>query len=233
MKLSLLKRYIIIISICFIPVVSYATIIDNLSSWRGSGIGNFGEDNSGPNTDSAVYATYGQTFKLHATDDKILQSIRFYVDDNNYYNTIDFAIYLYAWDGVKISGDALFESPVLQTTQISGYEEIKVDTGGIFLDYDTDYVAFMSASNFFDGIIGFGKIGWAGNSYLDGKLVYMNNKDDFNRLSVNSWGSFRGGNDLAFKLELTPAVPEPSTLLLVLFSFCLIFVFKRRVIALV
>lgn len=216
MKLSF-HRATALIALLLNSASVFATTIDNVSGWSGSGVFNFGEDNSGVKVDSGVYSTYGQTFRLNSSDDTLLQSISFYVNDSwTLQNPIDFAIYLYQWDGTRIVGNALFESLPLATTQASSYELFNVSTGGVQMAHDTNYVVFMSASNFFDGNVGYGGVGITSNTYLNGKFVYMNNKNDFSKLLAGPWGSNELG-DLAFKLELTSAtVPEPSSLLLLM-----------------
>ena len=215
MKSSSLIAHLTKLIILFIFSLStYASTIETLSSWNGSGIGNFGEDNYGGNIDSGVYATYGQTFYLSSVNDNILQSISFYVNDNwTQSSPVHFGIYLYEWNGSSITGNALFESQPLSTYQSNDYEEFTVNTNGVFLDTDTNYVAFMSASHYFDGNIGYGQTGLTSNPYLEGNYVYMNNKDDFVKLSTASWGSIND-IDLAFQLDFTPVPIPPSLWLL-------------------
>jgi len=208
---SLITHLAKLIILFILPLSAYASTIETLSSWNGSGIGNFGEDSYGGNIDSGVYATYGQTFYLSSGNDNILQSISFYVNDNwTQSNPIHFGIYLYEWNGSSITGNSLFESQPLSTNKSNDYEKFTVNTGGIFLNTNTSYVAFMSASNYFDGNIGYGQTGYTSNSYLEGGYVYMNNKDDFIKLSTSSWAS-NNDIDLAFQLDFTP-VPIPSSL---------------------
>jgi hypothetical protein len=217
----------VVMTLLLAQVPSYAISIETLSGWTGNGVGNFGEDNSGIHTDSGVYATYGQTFKILSGMDNVLQSITFYVNDAwTQPDTVDFAIYLYEWGGTGIVGDVLYASPPLSTTQASGYEEFKAHAGGVQLKADTNYVAFMSASRFFDGEIGFGSVGLTSTPYLDGKYVFMNNKMDFDRLVANPWRSI-DALDLAFRVDLTP-VPEPSTLCLLATGIAVLARMRRR-----
>lgn len=184
--------------------VTNASTVGTISNWSGASICNFGEDNYPAGTDSGVYATYGQTFRLDSTDDNYLNSITFYLSDSSYFSDgpIEFSIYLYRWDGSKIVGETLYESPRLTTYQVPQFQEFTVSTGGIELIRGVDYVIFVSASTYFDGVISYGCMGMTSDHYLNGYYVYMNNKNDFGKLSNSNWGSI-AGVDLAFSIELS------------------------------
>ena len=201
----ILTLFVAVIAIIAITGTARATTIDTAATWDGAEyINAFGE----PDT-----ATYGQTFNLSAGSDTSLDSVTFYVDDFSNPDSIDFAFYLYEWDGTKITGASLFESAPMATSNAVGFETFTVNTGGVTLLTGTDYVFFLSASNFFDGEPGNGKMGFlTSDPYSGGTFVYMNNGNDFGLLSTTPW-SIRLTQDLAFTMELS-AVPEPSTLLL-------------------
>ena len=201
----ILTLFVAVIAIIAITGTARATTIDTTATWDGiEAIGSFGE------TDTA---TYGQTFNLSAGSDTSLDSVTFYVDDFSNPDSIDFAFYLYEWDGTKITGSSLFESAPMSTSNAVGFEALTVNTGGVTLSTGTDYVFFLSASNFFDGEPGNGKMGFLNpGPYSGGTFVFMNNGSDFGLLSTASWSIWAAG-DLAFTMELS-AVPEPSTLLL-------------------
>ncbi len=186
---------------------SYATTIDTASSWNGSqSLSSFGE----PNT-----ATYGQTFTLNSGDDTVLDSVTFYLNDySNYADNVDFAFYLYEWTGTNITGEALYTSSMYSTSGADGFESFTVDTGGVSLETDTEYVWFICASNFFDGIFGRSMVGAVNSTYSDGSWVYINNGSDFSQLFTGSW-QISSGMDLAFTMELSSqTVPEPAAILL-------------------
>ena len=165
-------------------------LIDTTSSWDGSSyIWAFGE----PDT-----ATYGQTFTAPETS-RPLTEFTFYLDD--YYNpdVIDFAAYVMAWDGTKATGPVLYSSAMQSTTGSSGFDTLTFNTGELILTPGQQYVAFLSASNFFDGVSGTGQMGLISNDVYDGGMfVYFGNGSDFDSLTTTSWVTGYGG-DLAFK----------------------------------
>ena len=183
--------------------------ISTVGSWDGSSsVSAMGE----PDT-----ATYGQTFTAPA--DNVLTSFTFYVNDDENPDFLDFAAYVYAWDGLKATGPALFTSGGMSTTDnggAGGFETITVNTGGVTLVPGSLYVAFFSASNFFDGIAGTSTWGYLdADGYAGGGFWFSNNGNNFAALTTNNWENFVGGgvDDLAFSMEFSPSqVPEPATL---------------------
>jgi hypothetical protein len=188
--------------------VASAAVIENVSSWDGSQyISSFGESNT---------ATYGQTFTVGA--DNRLDSFTFFINDRVNPDFIDFRAYIMGWNGVRATGPILWESGDLSTSNNSGadgFEQFDLLTGGVDLLSGQQYVAFFSASELFDGVIGSGVMGaMHSNTYDSGNFVYMNNGDDFSQLTSNSWDQWLN-SDLAFEMGFnTASVPEPSTLLL-------------------
>ncbi|HAG80980.1 MAG TPA: PEP-CTERM sorting domain-containing protein [Cyanobacteria bacterium UBA12227] len=183
------------------------TVIDTTPSWDGtSEITIFGE----PDT-----ATYGQTFTVGS--DNILNDFTFFLNDFSDPDAIDFAAYVMAWDGTKATGSILYQSGPQSTTGASGMEQFTFNTGGISLTSGQKYVAFLSASNFFDGIDGLGSMGLPfSDVYAGGDFVYYNNGSDFSALTTNGWDCTECGfGDAAFKATFTSAqsVPEPASVL--------------------
>ncbi len=185
---------------------SHATTIDTASSWDGSqSLSWFGEINA---------ATFGQTFTLNSGDDTVLDSVTFYINDFTNPDTVEFAFYLYKWTGTNITGDALYTSSMYSTSGADGFESFTVDTGGVSLETGTDYVWFICASNFFDGISGESAVGAVSSTYGEGSWVFMHNGSDFSQLFTGSW-QIRSGMDLAFTMELSSqTVPEPAAIFL-------------------
>lgn len=197
--------------VCYIAALFLAsqagatTVIDTLSGWGGtSGIKNFGEPNS---------ATYGQTITAPGSD-TVLSSFTFLVNDFLNTDFVEFEAYVYAWDGAKATGPALFQSNPLSTTNnggSDGFESFTIHTGGISLIGGAEYVLFFSASNLFDGE--FGSSEWAyrnADVYSGGQFVFQDNGSNFSSLTSNSWSN-RVGEDLAFTATF---LPEPTTALL-------------------
>src|SRR5688572_13763656 len=118
-----------------------------------TGAGAFGEPNA---------ATIGQVFVVPA-DAFRLDRFTFFLayggDDavrNPPAGPARFAGYVAAWDGTKASGPLLFASGERQlTTPEAGpntFTPVSFETGGIRVTAGLTYVAFLSASGFFDGL---------------------------------------------------------------------------------
>ena len=188
-------------------------LIDTTGSWGDSySIGNFGV----PNT-----ATYGQTFTVTGAETS-LNSFTFYVDDRTEPDAVNFQAYVYAWDGDSITGDALYASGAMSTTNNGGndgYEPIQVNTGGISLASGNQYIAFLSASNLFES--GNASSTWRAvtdDVYAGGGFFFFNNGRDFSLLT-SPWDAYLSDWDLVFKMEFSEPsggdpVPEPATMLL-------------------
>ncbi len=193
-------------------VARASTLIDTTTSWRGSSIRPFGERNT---------ATYGQTFTVE--NDNILDSFTFFLNDYKYHrhynpDTVDFAAYIMEWDGDKATGDILYDSGKQSTNRRRGFEEFTFDTEGIVLEEDRQYVAFLSASNFFDHKPGKSRMGYIWHDvYEGGEFVYFNNGSHFNKLTTHSWNKRFAHGDAAFKASFSSSeaksVPEPTSML--------------------
>ncbi|MDZ8237307.1 MAG: PEP-CTERM sorting domain-containing protein [Nostoc sp. ChiQUE01a] len=127
-----------------------------------------------------------------------------------------FLLYLF----ISVYGPILYQSGPQSTTNALGFEQFTFNTGGISLTSGKQYVASLSASNFFDGTTGLAGLGATGfqSVYSGGDFVFYNNGSDFSLLTQNTWddigGSFFG--DSAFKASFstaTASVPEPTTML--------------------
>ncbi len=184
---------------CAMPAQAI-TVIETISAWNGSDVVSFfGETNT---------ATYGQTFI--APSDNFIDSFTFIIDGNDNPDVVEFAGYIAEWDGSKAT-NLLFTSSPLSTTPNSGFEMFEVSTGGVELVAGSEYVAFFSASNFFDGQIGTSR--WAQvetNAYPDGDFVFQNNGSNFNNLFTSNWDQgFLGNDDLAFEFQFSDSGAEP------------------------
>ncbi len=188
------------------------TLVETYSFWDGrSYVIPFGE----PDT-----ATYGQVFMVPNNEDTALSNFSFWVESDNNNPIIDFKPYVYEWDGHKITGSALFEGPVMSTTNASGYQEILVNTGNVNLMPGQKYVAFFSASGLFgdgkDGRATFGAI--YQSVYPYGEFVFFNNGNDFAKLYSSNWNCW-SWDDLVFRFEFDnpqgrDVVPEPISVIM-------------------
>lgn len=182
-----------------------ATVVDTTPAWNGvDSIGLFGEPSA---------ATWGQTFTV-ANSDNILQSFTLYVDDQNSLEPIDFAAYIMAWDDTNMVaiGPVLYQSAQQTTTLTDNFEEYTFVTGGLTLTQGEQYIAFLSASDFFTGNDSSGFLGNTdGDNYAGGTAYLLDNGSDFSQVTTTAWIP-PGSTDLAFTANFTGnAVPEPAS----------------------
>jgi hypothetical protein len=208
-----MKKALLATTFALATAQAFASVVDN-TALQNSTIGSFGE----PNT-----ATYGQTFTVGA--DSKLDSFTFFLDDSLNTDFVDFKAYVYAWDGTKASGSALYQGGALSTTNnggAGGFEAFQVLTGGLSLTTGQQYVAFFSASTLFDSVQG--TANWASvsgsSSVAGGGFVFLNNGSNFGQVTTTAWSQdFQcAGCDLSYRMAFsadTPTVPEPASLALV------------------
>jgi hypothetical protein len=183
-----------------------ASTIDTTPTWNGT---QFIDAMGEPNT-----ATYGQTFTVGS--DNVLNDFTFWLDDRDP-APVDFAGYLMAWDGVKATGNILYQSGKRSTAGNAGMEPFTFNTGGTSLTSGQQYVAFLSASNFFDEIDSLANMGsLRSDVYAGGDFVYFNNSSSFSQLTTTNWDCTGGCfGDAAFVANFSSgsvqAVPEPSS----------------------
>jgi hypothetical protein len=207
-KLALVTAGATLLSLATTGNAQAATIIDTTTSWNGiQKFGPFGENNGSG-------ATYGQTFTVGT--DNTLNSFTFFLDGSDNPDVIDFAGYVMAWDGTKATGSILYESAMNSTTLGQGFEQFTFNTGGVNLVSGQQYVAFLSASNYFDNQDGTGFMGVIqSNVYNDGNFVLSFNENRFSELSDQSWMDIQS-YDVAFKATFSSgvqSVPEPTSML--------------------
>lgn len=193
-----------------------AGLIDTSSGLTGGTIGPFGESNT---------ATYGQTFTVTGTE-TVLDSFSFRFNDFLNSDTVDFAAYLYGWDGGKATGSQLYSSGMMTSTNnggLDGMELFSFNTGGVELQSGVKYVAFLSASNFFDGVTGTSNWDFSSSDiYSGGEYVFENNGSDFSSLFTSNWdyNSFTNSSsrDTFFIANFSSPdvqdVPEPGSIAL-------------------
>lgn len=166
-------------------------------------------------------STYGQTFTVGS--ENALDSFTLYLGGMlGRSQAINFQAYVYAWNGARAVGDAIFTSS-LQTftgTRGNAVQAFSFDTGGIDLVSGNQYVAFLSTA----GIANRSESGvwmptagaFGSDAYSGGSFVYANIRN-FASLTARDWdyaGSYGAFGDVQFKADFsagaTSGVPEPA-----------------------
>lgn len=181
-------------------------------------------------------STYGQTFTVTGPETR-LNSFSFRFNDALNRDFVDFAAYVYAWDGSKATGPQLYASAGASSTNnggADGMETFVFNTGGIDLVAGQQYVAFLNSSNFFDGIEGDSSWDLSNDDpYAGGNFVYYNTGNNFNLLTTSNWdcaANCAGGGDTYFVANFSApaAVPLPGTLPLALLGLAGFAALRRR-----
>lgn len=215
-------RHILYALLAALPISANATVIDTTAQFTGAW-NPFGEFNT---------ATYGQTFTV--TGDNNLNSFSLYLTGFAP-DPVDFRGYLYEWNGSRAAGTALFVSAD-QHFMGSSYEkpqEFSFATGGIALEVGKAYVAFLSASELFNGTDSTASMPYSGvygtNNLNTGNFVYYNNGNNFSLLTTSDWDKKNGQDDVWFKASLSSTqVPEPASLVLLSIGIVGLQVSRRR-----
>lgn len=190
------------------------TMVETFSHWDGGSSFTFGGVNAGSPRRA------GQTFMV-PTDNEVLNEFSFWVDDNLDPDAIPLKGYVYLFDDITSHavGPSLFESLVQTTTNnggAEGFEKVTFSTGGVTLDEDKQYIAFIESQLPVVPVLNKSSLqvaGALGNPYPDGML-----RGALSQVSptVAAWSGFES-IDLAFEFKFAPSsteVPEPATLLL-------------------
>lgn len=169
--------------------------------------------------------TYGEVFTSPANADNNLTSFSFYMGDAIDSGAIITGAYIATWTGFN-AGTLLYSAGPVSYDN-NGNEEITVNTGGLSLTSNTQYVMFLSTSNFSGQSVGTAYV--ASGSSIPGLngFVYNNNGADFGSLFTTSW-SGPLSPDWAVNLNFTN-VPEPATLgLIVMGGLGLVGALRKR-----
>ena len=198
--LDFMKISALVASLAFAPVLlSAQTTLSTPGS--GSVVTPFGR----PDTQ-----TYGQTFRTPAVDTK-LDNFAFWIASEA---AFEMKAHLFAWDGQKATGSALFISDLL-FAPVGELTKTTVQIGGVNLLAGNAYVFFLSTS----GLRGSSRGGMecaieCSDAYTDGAFVFQNNGDDTSKWTNEEWRNFNG-DDLRFEANFSAVdqnvVPEPST----------------------
>ncbi len=214
MPVFVCKFFVLFLSLCLLSFECQGTIVGNPPF--GGVMGYLGPEN---------ISTIGQTFQLVEGDDQYLHSLSFKVYDiigTSY--PLNFGVYIYEWDGTKITGQVLYESEELTTSGFGESESFQLDLGNIKLQIGQEYIWFLSVSENSNPANSTVAI-WMSQSYDNGGLVLIDNEFDFDLLFQDDWDKNHYlKNDLAFTIELV-AIPEPYS---VLFFIIAPFVLRKR-----
>ena len=171
--------------------------IDTTGVWNGSNfISSFGI----PNTQ-----TYGQVIQI-PTGVTQISSFSFRIKAPT---TLAFRGEIYAWDGAKATGAALYDSAPVSTTNATIFEAISFTTGGTSVTAGQQYVLFASSSKDNTGHSGGGQWGSVGNNtaIAPGQFVFMNNSTDDTQWTSATWSTI--AQDLAMTAAFNDPVPPP------------------------
>jgi hypothetical protein len=117
---------------------------------------------------------------------------------------------VYAWDGEKATGPALFESPP-RTTSGTEAQDVTFDTGMAPVAPGSQYVIFTSVSKEFEQSAGFGAFrSVPDTTYEGGKFVFLNNGTNEAEWTTTPWESF-----LEFDLQFRARFVSSSQTLIV------------------
>lgn len=202
----------VLTSLALTSVAQADTSISTLAGWdSSSSVQNWGI----PNT-----ATYGQTITAPATDN-VLTGFTF---ELNVPAGVPYTADVYAWDGSKATGTALYQSaPQTTAGPSSAFVPTTINTGGVALTSGQQYVLFLTTSGVQGALANVGG-SWGQTQSQDiyggGSFVFLNNGNDPSQLTTQNWDqNYLGqGADLAFSANFTSgaasAVPEPGSVAL-------------------
>lgn len=185
--------------------VAIAEDINTMPFWNGTTfISSWGV----PNT-----ATYGQTITPNNTQ-RNLRSFTFNLALQSGVAP-QFQAFVYAWDGTRALGPALFSSAIMTaptTATPSTYSMVTISTGtsGVVLVPGTQYVLFLTTSTVSGQANGTYRYGALTNNttYPGGEFVFFNNGTDFAQLLSANWS--RIAEDLAFIALFSPLLRGTS-----------------------
>jgi hypothetical protein len=194
-------RLAVLVAVLLFAVSGFAdTTYNNFTGYSGN---DYWHPFGNPNT-----ATYGELFTSPSNSDNNLASFSFYMGSPALTGNIITGAYIATWTG-SMAGTLLYSNGPINYDNL-GDEQITINTGGLGLTANTQYVMFLSVSQFYGQS--------AGQAYttrgtsitgLNG-FVYNNNAGDFNALFTTAW-SGPLSPDWAVNLHFN-SVPEPGTL---------------------
>jgi hypothetical protein len=115
---------------------------------------------------------------------------------------------VYAWDGSKATGSALWEGAPKRVSFSDGvFHTETFRPGSIPVTPGSQYVLFASIDKDYEKCTNNYELGWglvtSGDPYPGGGFVYQNNAGDESQWTTTAWSSF-GGEDVAFIASFSP-----------------------------
>ena len=157
--------------------------------------------------------TFGQTFTV--TSESELSSFSFYM--GCYYGDT-FHTRIYAWDGTKITGDALFSAPGQTAPSDATQAYLQYSYSPQIRLVPGDYIFFTTTSLNSSTTTGNCRLVYVNDVYASGTFVFLNHTNglDFSELSSRAWTSMSG--DIGFKMSFQAPPPPTPVPVLPLFS---------------
>ena len=181
--------------------LSGQSTFSSLPQWNGTTfISSFGVTNT---------ATYGQTITVTSGFGNLLG---FSFQIGNCSADVTFRGHVYAWDGSKATGAALFNSAPQTVTASATYTQVTFNTGTLALPLG-QYVLFASTSEDQGGApTSACRWGSLTNNtfYPGGQFVFINNGPDPTQWTANNWSNI--GQDLAFTISIDGSLYSVPTL---------------------
>ena len=153
-------------------------------------------------------ATYGELFTSPNNGDNNLASFSFYMGSQLVAGNIITGAYIATWTG-SMAGTLLYSNGPINYDN-AGDEQITINTGGLALNPNAQYVMFLSISNFYNQSQGQAYVSQGTSITGLNGFAYNNNEGNFNALFTTAW-SGPLSPDWAVNLHFN-AVPEPGTL---------------------
>ena len=114
---------------------------------------------------------------------------------------------VYAWDGTKATGSALYESKPKTISFSDGlFHKVGFRPTLVPVTPGAQYVIFASIDKDYEKCTNSYEMGWGyigSDVYPGGGFVYQNNAGDENQWTATPWNTF-GGADIAFKAVTSP-----------------------------
>lgn len=162
-----------------------------------------------PNT-----ATYGETFLAPTNGNDFLSSFSLFLAGPYVSGNIIMSAYVATWNGSG-AGSLLYSSPEINYPN-TGNAELTFNPG-IQLTPGSDYIVFLSISQYYGQSSGETYISGGNNNCPGCFFAYSNNSGNFNQLFTQAWDASGLSPDFAFVADFNSgqgSVPEPGTFLL-------------------